>query len=81
MFDTWEGVIFFCIYMAEEFIVWYENEIVLNCGLLFLSSSLVGQLCVLYMCTPRLRMLANVLNEDPRKTDRGSSASLGIGLA
>lgn len=81
MFDSWGGVIVFCIDMAEEFIVWYANEIVLNSGILFLSSSWAGQLCGQYMCTPRLRMDANELNEDPRTTDRGSSASLEIGLA
>jgi len=30
MFDSWEGVIILCIDMAEEFIVWYANEIVLT---------------------------------------------------
>jgi len=39
MFDSWEGVIIFCIDMAEEFIIWYANEIVFNCGILFLLSS------------------------------------------
>ena len=42
---------------------------------------LVIQLCGQYMCTPRLSILAKALNEDPRTTDRGSSASLGFGLA
>lgn len=81
MYDSWEGVIIFCIDMTEEFNVWYANEIVLNCGVLFFSSSWTGQLCGQYMYTSRLRMHANALNEDSRTTDRGSSASLGIGLA
>jgi hypothetical protein len=38
-FDSLEGVIIFFIDMAEEFIVWYVNEIVFDCGILFLSSS------------------------------------------
>jgi len=42
MFDSWEGVIIFCIDMAEEFIIWYANEIVFNCGILFLLSSWAG---------------------------------------
>jgi len=39
MFDSCEDVIIFCIDMTEEFNVWYANEIVLKCGVLFLSSS------------------------------------------